>query len=57
MAKTYGVNTVDGRNIYGHQIASLRAQRYGVLPVQPYCTNRIIQLRCATLTRSKLRNK
>ena len=46
MAKTYGVNTVDGC-----QIASLRAavDGTGVLSIQPYHTNRIIRLQCAAL--------
>ena len=42
-AKIYGVNTVDGRNIYGRQFASLKARRYGcftrtTVPYKPYCT-------------------
>jgi hypothetical protein len=42
-AKIYGVNTVDGRNYYGRQFASLRARRYGcftriTVPYKPYCT-------------------
>ena len=43
MAKTYGVNTVDGYKYYGCQIASLRAQQYGcftctTIPYKPYYT-------------------
>ena len=39
------VNTVDGC-----QIESLRARQYGVLPIHPYRTNRIMRrLRCAAL--------
>ena len=49
MAKIYCANTVDGRKYYGCQFVNLKSGRYGVLPVQPYRTNRIVRLRCAAL--------
>ena len=60
MVKIFRVNTVDGRKYYAvnlHIWGLDGTVGTGVLPVQPYRTNRIVRLRCAALVSGKLWNQ